>query len=204
MLKLALAASFFSVITTALVGATYEELKASAKVLEKQQSVIQVLVGACDAGGGAVNGECLENVKETKDSVAGKRVIIDLGSGHETMLNFGGRRGTGTRFVWAPLYDVRNGIALTVGKPSKLNNGNVVVNKRPIDGTSPDELMDSDLTRMASTGQLAIELVGKFGKTWSLSDASKTVKGVSFEVEGMRLYNPRTGKTVFESTQVLK
>jgi hypothetical protein len=199
MIKLALIASVL------LAGATYTDLKSTAKVLDKQQSTIAVVVGACEVKDGAVSGECLDNTKEVKDSVMGKRVIIDLGSGHDALLSYGGRRGNQTRFVWAPLYDVRNGIALTVGKPTKLSgNGNVVMNKRPIDGTSPDEFMDMDLTRMASTGQLAIELVGKFGKTWTLSDATKTVKGVSFEVEGMRLYNARTGKTVFESTQALK
>jgi hypothetical protein len=167
---------------------------------------VAVLVGACDVVDGAVSGECLENTKDLKEKVAGKRVVIDLGAGHETMLSFGGRRDNGkTRFVWAPLYDVRNGLALTVGKPSKLSpSGNVVVGKRPIDGDSPEEFMDMDLTRLASTGQLAIELVGKFGKSWSLSGGGQTVKGVAFEVEGMRLYNARNGKTVFESTQALK
>ena len=199
MLKVALVSVLF------VAGATYAELRDKALVLERPGSAVAVLVGACDAGDGAVNGECVENTKDLKDKVNGKRVVIDLGSGHETMLSYGGRRGDKTRFVWAPLYDVRNGLALTVGKPTKLSaNGNVVVAKRPIDGTSPDDLMDMDLTRFASTGQLGIELVGKFGKTWALSGASQNVKGVTFEVEGMRLYNARSGKTVFESTQALK
>jgi hypothetical protein len=200
MLKIAIASALL------LAGATYSELREKALVLERPGSAVAVLVGACDVVDGAVSGECLENTKELKEKVAGKRVVIDLGAGHETMLSFGGRRDGGkTRFVWAPLYDVRNGLALTVGKPTKLSpNGNVVVSKRPIDGTSPDDLMDSDLTRLASTGMLAIELVGKFGKTWSLSGATQTVKGVLFEVEGLRLYNARNGKTVFESTQALK
>lgn len=188
-----------------LAAAPYADLKEKALVLERPTAAVAVLVGACDAGDGAINGECLENTKAMKEQVAGKRVLIDLGSGHETLLSYGGRRGDKTRFVWAPLYDVRNGIALTVGKPTKINeNGNVVVGKRPIDGISSDEFMDMDLTRLASTGQLAIEIVGKFGKTWTLTSGGQTVKGVAFEVEGMRLYNPRNGKTVFESTQALK
>ncbi len=193
-------------ITVSLAAATFDELKAKAFVLERPAGAIAVLVGACDAGDGSVNGECLDNTKGLKENVTNKRVSFNLGPGHENLLSFGGRRdGNVTRFVWAPLYDVRNGLALTVGRPTKLSaSGNLVVNKRPIDGTSPEDLMDMDLSRLASTGQLGIELVGKFAKTWVLSAGAHTVKGVAFEVEALRLYNARTGKTVFESTQALK
>jgi hypothetical protein len=188
-----------------LSAATNQELRDKAQVLERPGSAIAAMVGACDSSDGTVSGECLENTKDLKDKIAGKRVVIDLGSGHETLLSFGGRRGDKTRFVWAPLYDVRNGIALTVGKPSKVSaSGNVVVDKRPIDGITPEDFMDSDLARFASTGVLAIELVGKFGKTWNLNGGVKGVRGISFDVEGFRLYNSRTGKVVFESLQPLK
>ncbi|MCC7108555.1 MAG: hypothetical protein IT382_04665, partial [Deltaproteobacteria bacterium] len=106
---------------------------------------------------------------------------------------------------WGPLYDVGNGLALTVGKPQKISDsGNVVVGKRPIDGRSPDDLMDADLRRLASTGALGIASVGRLGKTWNMSGGGKAVKGISFEVEALRLYNVRSGATVFESTQALK
>ena len=64
--------------------------------------------------------------------------------------------------------------------------------------------MDGDLRRLASTGALGIGIVGKFGKTWTMSGGGKSVRGISFEVEAMRLYNVRSGATVFESTQALK
>jgi hypothetical protein len=187
-------------------SASFESLKQGATPLDRPASAVAVLVGACDTSDGTVSGECLENTKELKDKVAGRRVSIDLGSGYDKLLTFGGRPGGGkTRFVWGPLYDVGNGLALTVGKPQKVQaGGNVVVQKRPVDGTSPDELSDLDLQRLAATGMIGIQLVGRFGKTWTMSGPDKTVKGVSFEVEGMRLYNARTGATVFESTQALK
>ena len=186
-------------------GSSFDPLKKDAVALEHPANAIAVLVGACDAGGGAVNGECLENTKELKDKVTGKRVFIDLGKGYEQLLAWGGRPTGKARFVWGPLYDVGNGLALTVGKPQKISeSGNVVVNKRPVDGVSPDELSDLDLQRLATTGMVGIQLVGKFGKTWTMTGGGKTVKGVQFEVEGMRLYNARTGATIFESTQTLK
>jgi hypothetical protein len=200
MIRIAITASLL------IQTASYAELREGAEVLERPASAIAVLVGACDTSDGTVSGECLENTKDLKAKIVGKKVVIDLGHGHETLLSFGGRQGSGkTRFVWAPLYDVRNGLALTIGKPSKLSaSGNVVVNKRPIDGTTPEDFLDGDLARFASTGQLAIELVGKFGKPWTLSGGGKTVKGVAFEAEAIRLYNARNGKIVFESTQTLK
>lgn len=186
-------------------SATFDSLKEGAVALDRPANAIAVLVGACDAGDGTVSGECLENTRELKEKVTGKRVTIDLGSGYDKLLSFGGRRGAKARFVWGPLYDVGNGLALTVGKPQKVTaGGNIVVQKRPVDGVSPDELTDLDLQRIAATGMVGIQLVGRFGKTWTMRGPDKTVKGVSFEVEAMRLYNARTGATIFESTQPLK
>ncbi len=184
---------------------SFEAAKASARVLDRPAAAVAAMVGACEVVDGAVSGECLENTKGLKDEVQGKKVALDLGSGYDTLLSYGGRNGSQTRFVWGPLYDVGNGLALTVGKPQKVSDsGNVVVGKRPIDGKSPDDLMDADLRRLASTGALGIEIVGKFAKTWTMSGGGKSVKGVSFEVEALRLYNVRSGATVFESTQALK
>src|SRR5688500_16779719 len=98
-------------------GGTFDALKADAFALARPASAIAVLVGACDAGGGAVNGECLENTKDLKAKVTGKRVFMDLGAGYDQLLSFDARRGGKARAVWAPLYDVGNGLALTVGKP---------------------------------------------------------------------------------------
>jgi hypothetical protein len=172
--------------------------------LDHPAMAVKVLVGACDSGDGTVSGECLENVKDLKDKVTNKKVFIDLGSGYDKLLSFAGRNGDKTRFAWAPLYDVGNGLALTVGKPSKISdNGNVVMNKRPIDGKSPDDLMDMDLQRVCSTGMVGIRVVGKFGKTWTMNGGGKTVKGVTFDVDALQLYNARTGAVIFESTQGL-
>jgi hypothetical protein len=195
------------VVAAALLLATngtFDAAKKGAMEVERPARAIAAISGACDVVDGAVSGECLENSKAVKDEFVGKRVVLNLGAGYETLLSFGGRNGDKTRFVWAPLYDVGNGLALTVGKPQKVSaTGNVVVGKRPIDGVSPEDYSDLDLGRFASTGVLGIELVGRFGKPWSMSGGGKTVKGVSFEVEAMRLYNARNGKTVFESTQKL-
>lgn len=184
---------------------SFDAAKAGARVLDRPAAAVAAMVGACEVVDGAVSGECLENTKGLKDEVAGKKVALDLGSGYESLLSYGGGSGATTRFVWGPLYDVGNGLALTVGKPQKISeSGNVVVGKRPIDGKSPNDLMELDLRRLASTGALGIEVVGKFGKTWSMSGGGKAVKGISFEVEALRLYNVRSGATVFESTQALR
>lgn len=185
---------------------TFDALKADAIALDRPASAIAVLVGACDGGDGTVSGECLENTKELKDRVNGKRVALDLGSGYDTLLSYASRGANGkARFVWAPLYDVGNGLALTVGRPQKISeSGNVVIGKRPIDGDSPEEYTDLDLRRLAATGQVGIQLIGKFAKPWTMSGGGKTVRGVPFEVEAMRLYHARNGKTLFETTTPFK
>lgn len=184
---------------------TFDALKKDAVVLERPAQAIAVLVGACDGGDGTVSGECLENTKELKDKVAGKRVTVDLGAGYDQLLSYASRNNGKARFVWAPLYDVGNGLALTVGRPQKINDtGNVVINKRPIDGLSPDEFTDLDLRRLCATGQVGIQLVGKFAKPWTMSGGGKTVRGVPLEVEAMRLYHARTGATLFETTTPFK
>lgn len=187
-------------------GPSFETLAKGALPLDRPAQAVAVLVGACDMGGGAVSGACLENTKDLKDKVSGRRVAIDLGAGHDQLLSYGGRRADKTRFVWAPLYDVGNGLALTVGRPDRVGrDGTVVLQKRPVDGDSPDELTDLDLRRIAGTGMLGIRVVGRFGKPWSMTaPGGKTVKGVAFEVEALQLYNARTGAVVFESTQALK
>ena len=202
------AAPMFISLTLALlaVGGSFDTHKKDAVSLDHPADTIKVLAGvACDAGGGALNGECLENTKGLKEKVAGK-VLLDLGTQSPDLLSFGGRDGAKTRFVWAPLYDVGNGIALTVGKPLKIaEGGNVVMQKRPIDGESPDDLTDLDLKRVAMAGMVGVQIVGRFGKTWTMaSPAGKTVKGVLFEVEAVRLYNGHSGATLFESTQTLR
>jgi hypothetical protein len=185
---------------------TFDGLTKDAVALDRPAQAIAVLVGACDGGDGTVSGECLENTKELKDKVAGKRVSLDLGAGYDQLLSYAHRGGNGkARFVWAPLYDVGNGLALTVGRPQKISeSGNVVIGKRPIDGDSPEEYTDLDLRRLAATGQVGIQLVGKFGKPWTMSGGGKTVRGVPLEVEAMRLYHARTGKTLFETTTPFK
>ena len=183
----------------------FDAAKVGAVELERPAQAVTVLVGACGAGDGAVDGECLQNTKAMKERVAGKRVLLDLGGGFENFLGFAARNGAVTRFVWGPLYDVGNGLALTVGKPQKLDaDGNIVVGRRPVDGTSPDDLMDSDLQRLCKTGQAGIQVVGKLGKPWTLGSGDKAARGITFEVEALRLYNVRTGATIFESTQPLK
>jgi hypothetical protein len=182
----------------------FDSAKKGALELEHPANAVKVLVGACDSSDGTVSGECLDNVKDLKDKVTNKKVYIDLGSGYDKLLSFAGRNGDKTKFAWAPLYDVGNGLALTVGKPQKISdNGNVVMNKRPIEGKSPDDLMDMDLQRVASTGMVGIRVVGKFGKTWTMSGGGKTVKGVMLDVDALQLYNARTGAVIFESTQGL-
>ena len=59
--------------------------------------------------------------------------------------------------------------------------------------------MDSDVDRAVRLGMVNIELVGSFGKPWTLQQGDKVVRGVEFEAKAIRVSNARTGKVLFIS-----
>lgn len=188
-------------LAAAASGATFASLKQDAVVVDRPSNAIALLIGACDKGDWVDQTQCQENTKGDRARIEGKRVIINLGAGHEAFLDFASLNGDTARFVWAPLYDAGNGLALTLGKPQKLSaTGNIVVAKRPFDGKAPADATDSDLKRAAKLGQVGIEIIGTFGKPWQLSQGEKVVRGMSFELEGLRLYHSKTGQTLLEGT----
>jgi hypothetical protein len=189
---LAAALSFASALS-------YVELREGAVAVERPSSAIALLIGACDKGDFVDQTQCQENTKGDRKKIEGKRVVLNLGAGHENMLDFAQLNGDVARFVWTPLYDAGNGLAITVGKPTKVSpQGTIVMNRRPFDGKVADDVTDSDLKRAAKLGQVGIEIVGTFGKPWTLQHGDKTLRGISFEIEGVRFYHSRTGKTLSE------
>ena len=188
-------------LAAASSAASFASLKESAVVIERPSNAIALLIGACDKGDFVDQTQCQENTKGDRKRIEGKRVIVNLGANHEAFLDFGSLNGDKVRFVWAPLYDAGNGLALTVGNPTKLSaQGNIVIGKRPFDGKAQADANESDLRRAAKLGQVGIEIIGTFGKPWQLTQGDKVVRGISFELEGLRLYHAKTGATLLEGT----
>ncbi|MFH1807903.1 MAG: DUF6066 family protein [Pseudomonadota bacterium] len=179
---------------------SFETLKDGAAVLERPGAATAALVGECSQDDPELQIQCQENIKTARQDHLDKRYYIDLGAGHQDLLAFEALRGSSARFLWVPMYDPGNGLALTAVKPGALTkDGWPVLKKKVLDGAAPKGQLASDLTRLARLGQINIEIIGRFGKTWALTHKGKKVQGVVFEIQAVRLSQARTGETVIET-----
>lgn len=187
-------------VALATAASPFDDAKKSATVVDRPPSTIAALVGVCPDGLVIDEfEECKKNLSTAAKTWSGKKIYINLGAIEPQFMSFEKKVGDNARFVWAPLLDLGNGLALTVGKPDKLSDkGNVVVGRRPFEGPSDPELMESDLERASKTGQIGVEVVGSFGKAWQLNGKGKTVRGVGLELSAVRFYHTRTGKILSE------
>jgi len=188
----------FSVLVAA---SPFADLKKDTLAVERLPSAVASLVGVCPDGLMVDElAECQKNLKAGSKDLKSQRIYINLGGGLEQFLAFAGKTGDTAKLVWTPIVDLGNGLAMTIEKPQKLgSSGNVVVARRPFEGPSNPDLMDSDLQRAIKTGQVGIEVVGRFGSGWELSGKGKTVRGVVFDLEGIRFFHTRSGKILVES-----
>lgn len=182
----------------ALQAPDFEALKKSAETVESVPRAISVVVGNCDTDDIGERIDCQENVKKQKKELMGKRLYLYLGAVEASQLKYEGERGGKVRVVWtAPIYDAGRGLALTVGKPQKVSaSGNLVIRPALLDGKLGDGILDSELPRLVRTGQVAVELVGKFKSPWALSGKGRKFQGAEFDPEAVRLSHARTGKTL--------
>ncbi len=177
----------------------FEALKKSAEPVESVPKAINIVVGNCDSEDVGERIDCQENVKQQKKALLGKRLYLYLGAVEASQLKYEGQRGNGkVRVVWtAPIYDAGRGLALTVGKPSKVSKaGGLIIRPALIDGELAGGILDSEIPRLIRTGQVAVELVGKFKAPWTLNGKGRKLQGAEFAPDAIRLTNARTGKTL--------
>ena len=181
-------------------SSSFDDQKKAAVTVPRLASTIAAIVGVCPDGLFADElAECQQNVGKAAKGFAGKKVYLNLGGGLEQFLTFESKNGDRAKLVWAPIVDLGNGLAMTLGKPQKLSDsGTVVVARQPFEGHSDPELLDSDLQRAIKTGQVGIELIGSFGKPWELKSRDALVRGVAFEATALRFFHSRTGKVLVE------
>jgi hypothetical protein len=198
MLHAAVALALFAVATP------YDDLRAKAVTVDRLSSTVAALVGVCPDGLMVDElEECKKNLGTAAKQWAGKTVVVGTGAIDPQFMSFASREADTAKLVWAPLLDLGNELALTVGKPEKLSaGGTIVVARKPFSGPSDPMLMDSDLQRAAKTGNIAVEMVGTFGKPWQLSGGGKLVRGLSFEPTAIRFIHARTGKVLVEVTNL--
>ncbi len=190
------------VVSLAVAASPFDDLKKSATPVERLSSTVAALVGVCPDGLVIDElEECKKNLSTAATRFKDKKVYINLGAIEPTFLSFESKTGDQVKFVWAPLVDLGNGLALTAGKPDKLSDkGNVVVGRKPFEGQGDPEMFDTDLARAAKTGQVGVEVIGGFGKAWQLNGKDKQVRGMPLDLSAVRFYHTRTGKVLAEVT----
>jgi hypothetical protein len=198
MLHIAVALALFSAATP------YDDVRAKAASVERLSSTVAALVGVCPDGLMVDElEECKKNLGTAAKQWAGKTVVVNVGAVDPQFMSFASRDAETAKLVWAPLLDLGNELALTLGRPEKLSaSGTIVVARRPFVGASDPMLMDSDLQRAANTGNVMVEMVGTFGKPWQLQGGGKIVRGLSFEPTAIRFLHARTGKVLVEVTNL--
>lgn len=191
-----------AILAAAAPPATFDDQKKAAVTVERLASTVAAFVGVCPDGLMADElAECQQNIGKAAERFAGKTVYLNLGGGQEQFLTFADKSGDRAKLVWSPIIDLGNGLAVTLEKPQKLSPaGAVVVARKPFEGPSDPALEASDLQRAIKTGQVGIELIGRFGKNWQLN-GTEPVRGVVFEWTAARFFHTRSGKVLVEVTR---
>lgn len=194
-----MSAPLAAVLVLALAPPSFDAMKQKAVAVDSLPKALTALVGRCDDGDPIENAECRDNLKTQRKALQGKRVYLFLGAPEVGKLRLEGERGAKMRLLWTPIHDAGNGLALTVGAPSRVNaRGNLVIATKVIDAVPAPGVLSSEVQRLLRIGQLNVEVVGRFGKPWRLSHKGQPVEGVAFEVDAIRFSHARTGKPVLE------
>lgn len=188
-----------ALLTATTPPVAFDDQKKAAVTVERLSSTVAAIVGVCPDGLMADElAECQHNVGKGAAGFTGKTVYLNLGGGQEQFLTFADKSGDRAKLVWSPIIDLGNGLAVTLEKPLKLSStGTVVVARKPFEGVSDVGLEASDLQRAVKTGQVGIELIGRFGKPWQLN-GKEPVRGVVFEWTAARFFHTRSGKVLVE------
>lgn len=187
------------VLLLALAAPSFDGVKKQSAPLESIPKAISTLVGDCSSAEFEDAIACEENVKKDQAALRQKSAYAYLGVPREGLLKFEGMKGDKARFLWTPIHDAR-GLALSIGKPDKLDKGgNPVLKLFVVDVTLADGVLEGDVQRAIRKGNVAIELVGDFEKVWTLGAGEKQVRGVSMKPRAVRFTNAKNGKPIGEA-----
>ncbi|MCP4499404.1 MAG: hypothetical protein GY822_05490 [Deltaproteobacteria bacterium] len=174
-------------------AAPFDDAKAKARQVKSLKLALKALAEPCDlydVGGR----ECQERQKAVQKKLRKKHHYLYLGI-TEQGLQIESKKGSKIGLSWTPFVDGGGNVALTIGKPLKLSkSGGPVMRLKKLNATLADGVFDSDLERAVRLGQVAVEVVGTFGKVWEKSYKGKPVRGVMFKPTHLRLSNSRNGK----------
>lgn len=175
----------------------FDGMKNRAEEVQSLRKTVTTILGVCDAGDVFEKQECKQTLKARRAKfVTGKSFYLYMGAQEQGLASDGVRKGK-SRLLWTPVLDVGDGVAITIAKPKRISKrGGVVVPTKVLDVSLENDFTHDKVNRLIRTGQLSVELVGTFGRTWKM----RRQQGVIFQPKGIRFSHARTGETVAEVT----
>jgi len=169
--------------------------KKSALPIESLRKTVTTVIGVCDAGDGFERQECKKALKQKRAKYTdAKSLYLYLGAQERGLRSDGIRKGK-TRLLWTPVIDVGDGVAITLARPKRVTkSGSIVVPTEVIDLSLEGAMTHSKVNRLLRTGQMGVEMVGTFGKTWEM----RGQRGVVFIPKSIRFTHARSGESVGE------
>lgn len=189
-------------VLTLAAGGGFDAAKSKAKEVESLKKTVSALVGDCRGADFENAISCEENLKKAAKKLRSGTHSIWLPPSDQALVRYEGTKGSKHRLLVTPMFDAGDGHALTVGKPKRLDKktgGTPFVRYLVIDAELAPGVLSSDIKRALRLGNMSIELVGKFGSTWSLKGKRGLVQGVEFEPSYIRFANARNGKPILDA-----
>jgi hypothetical protein len=184
------------VLSLSFAAPDFDAAKAKALEPESLPKALAAIVSDCSSGDHGEQYDCRENMKAARKKLMGKDVYAYI-TPELNQIKYDGERGSKVRVLWFGLYDAGGGLALSVGKPHKVSaRGTMVIRPTFLDGELASGVMANDIKRLARTGNIGVEVIGRFKGAWKLRGKGQSFQGVEMKGRLVRLINSRNGKTL--------
>lgn len=191
-----------TVLMLSLVASnSFDDAKSKAQEVESLKKTVAALLGDCAGADFDQAASCEENLSKQARRLRKGSYSVWLPPSDESLIRYKGPKGKKHRLLVTPVFDAGDGHALTVGRPRRLDKKSRTpfMKFMVVDGELAPGVLASDLKRALRLGNVSMELVGVFGKTWSLKHKKGKVEGVAFKPTHIRFANARNGKTILDA-----
>jgi hypothetical protein len=174
-------------------GGGYANLRSSAGSLKNLGRFLEAYLGDCTSDDPMFDrASCESRAQTVQREQQGKLMRIEFEDVSDQIRLAGWDKDRGAFLVhFTPIFSER-GLALSAGKPAKLNaEGLPVVKNLPIWVKLPAGESEFDFRRQLERGNVRLEIIFKPTRPWAMqkSKASEPVRGVSVDLVGVRLYS---------------
>jgi hypothetical protein len=191
------------VALVAVAAPGYATLKDSADPVNNLGRFLEHYAGDCDSNDPAFDKKtCEENAAAEQKKFNGKMLVIELEPGEQLRLDMFDKNKGEYRLLLAPFFGER-AMALSVGKPEKLNkDGLPVVKNVPIWVKLPKGEDEMTFRRQLERGMVRLEMLVRPRKVWRIKrkDGEGDYRGVEVALAGLRLYSDRGQGVLAEQT----